>query len=343
VNSGTNAVWVALRSLELEPFGEVIVPPVSDPGGVMPIALNLCAPVPADTAPGRYTVSAETIEQRITEKTRAIVVAHIAGEPAEMGPIVELARRHALPLLEDCAQAHGASWDGRPIGTFGDVAAFSLMFGKHHATGGQGGMVFCRDEQRYHALRRHADRGKPFGLEGAGGNVVAALNCNLDELHSAIGRVQLRKLPQIIDRRRKIARRLAELCQQRLQSVRLVRQERDKGEGVYWFVFFELDAEKLTVDKTRFVEAAAAEGIPFSGSYYIVPAEMPWSRSGAAFGSSGLPWSQVYGDQRPEWPLPNARATDERHFRLLIHEDFSDADVEDIVAALEKVERHTLA
>ncbi len=90
------------------------------------------------------------------------MVAHIGGEPADIEGIVRVASKRGIPVVEDCAQSHGARLDGRPLGSFGKVAAFSTMFGKHHCTGGQGGLVFTRDAALYAAVRRAADRGKPF-------------------------------------------------------------------------------------------------------------------------------------------------------------------------------------
>ena len=109
VNSGTSALYAALGGLELEPAAEVAVPPISDPGGVMPVALLNLVPVVADAAPGSFNAGAEQIEAVLSPRTRAIVVAHIAGEPADMEPILELAGRRGLPVIEDCAQAHGAT------------------------------------------------------------------------------------------------------------------------------------------------------------------------------------------------------------------------------------------
>ncbi len=133
VNSGTNALYVALRSLDLEPGSEVIMPPITDPGGMMPVPLDHCIPVVADSVPGSYNTGAEQIAARLTERTRAIIVAHISGIPVDMDPVLELAKRHGIPVIEDCAQAHGATYKGRIVGSLGDVSAFSTMFGKHHA------------------------------------------------------------------------------------------------------------------------------------------------------------------------------------------------------------------
>ena len=340
VNSGTNALYVALRALELEPFTEVIVPPISDPGGIMPVALCNCIPVPADAAPGSYNVGAEQIAERITRRTRAIVVAHISGLPCDMGPIMRLARSKGIPVIEDCAQTHGATYKGKPVGSLGDISVFSTMFGKHHASAGQGGLVFTRSEETYWRIRRCADRGKRFGLDPGDGNVVAALNCNMDELHSCIGRVQLAKLPKIVRKRRAIAQQIAAGCRESLKTVRVV-EELPGCEGVYWFLFVRLALDRIRVDKAAFVAALAHEGIPVSADYWACPTRMEWHRKHRVFGTSGMPWSRP-GQKRvrpPEYALPNIEATDACNFRISIHEGYTRKDASNIVSALRKVEK----
>ncbi|MCX6984881.1 MAG: DegT/DnrJ/EryC1/StrS family aminotransferase, partial [Lentisphaerae bacterium] len=188
-------------ALQLPPFSEVIVGCVTDPGGMMPIVLNNCIPIVADVVPGSFNTGAAMIEPLITGRTKAILVAHIGGEPANMPEIMALAKKHNLKVIEDCAQSHMAKINGRNVGSFGDIGAFSLMFGKHMCTGGQGGAVFTKSEEMYWNIRRAADRGKAFNLPDGSTNVVPAINCNMDEIHAVIGRVQLRKLPDIVARR----------------------------------------------------------------------------------------------------------------------------------------------
>jgi dTDP-4-amino-4,6-dideoxygalactose transaminase len=341
VNSGTTAVYVALRALGIEPFSEVIVPCITDMGGCMPAALLGAIPVPADCAPGSYNIGAEQIAARITDRTSAIVVAHISGLPVDMDPVMALARKHNLPVVEDCAQCHGAIYKGRKVGTIGDVAAFSTMFGKHHATSGQGGVVYTRREDLYWKIRRAADRGKPFGIENPVGNVIASLNFNQDEMGAAIGRVQLAKLESIIEGKRRVALGLADGCKKKSKAVRVVGDPQD-GRNVFWFIWGELVLDKLTVDKETFIDALAAEGVPVSASYiFAMPHENPWYKDRAVFGTSGWPWTspQYKGDADAVWEVPNIRATDKYVFRFNLHEGFTDADVVDIVAGIEKVER----
>ncbi len=337
VNSGTSALYVALAALRLPVAGEVVVPPITDPGGVMPVALLCQVPVVADAAEGSFNAGAEQIEKVLTPHTRAIVVAHIAGEPVDMDPVLELACSRGIPVVEDCAQAHGALYRGRTVGTLGTIAAFSTMSGKHHATGPQGGVVFSRDEELIWEAKRFADRGKPFNSDAAS-NVRAGLNLNGNDLAAAIGRVQLRRLPQIIERRRQIARQIKES----IAGLRAVRPGREAGGegGVYWFMRFFVDTDQLTIDKNAFARAVAAEGIPVGASYRHIPSEAKWFRERCVFPGSDYPWGlpDYQGDRAATFDCPQAVAAAESHFMLSIHENFGAREVEDIAAAFAKVE-----
>jgi perosamine synthetase len=337
VSSGTSAIFVALGALRLELLSEVIVPPISDPGGVMPVPMLNCVPIVADAHPGSYNAGAEQIEEVISPRTRAIIVAHIAGEPADMDPILEVANAHGLPVIEDCAQAHGAQYKGQPVGTLGTISAFSTMSGKHHATGAQGGVVFTRDEDVLWEAKRFADRGKPFNTEYTT-NVRMGLNLNGNDLAAAIGRVQLRKLPDILARRRRFVDMLEEEMED-LQTVRLGWIP-EKGTGVYWFLRPHLDRSRLRVDKATFVRALAAEGIPCSLEYHAVQSDAKWFRERNTYGTSGYPWTdpRYTGDPNRTFSLPNCTEAIESHFHMSMHESYGAAEAHDIAAAIRKVE-----
>jgi len=339
VNSGSSAVYVGLMALRIKAFSEVICGPVSDPGGIMPIALAGCIPIIADSEPGGFNISPASIERRITKRTGAIVVTHVAGLPADMGAIMRIARRKGVPVLEDCAQAHGAEYKGRMVGTFGNVAAFSTMHGKHHTTGGQGGIVFTRNKNTHQWVRRYADRGKAFGLKGATGNVVCSHNMNMDELAACIGRVQLRKLPGTLRRRRESARFLIEACRKELKAVRIVEGLPDTLPA-YWFLLVQLDLARLRVDKGAFVEALRAEGVPCNLSYLHLFTRMDWYRNRSVFTGTDYPWgSPLYqGDPNREYPIPNVLATDRRTFHMPWNERITRAHAREILSALRKVE-----
>ena len=338
VNSGTAAMYVALRALDLEPFTEVIVPPVTDMGGVMPVPLMNCIPICADSRPDSYNVGPEQIEARLTERTSAIVVAHISGHVVDMNPIMELARARGIPVLEDCAQAHGAVYKGRMAGTIGDIAAFSTMFGKHHATGGQGGVVYTRNEDLYWRARQASDRGKPFGIGGGVSNVLCSLNLNLNDLSAAIGSAQLKKLPAIVAGCRRVAQDLAQSCRP-LQTVKM-----DTGlpgcQGAYWFAVFALELERLTCDVKEFCAALQAEGIPCMTPYTRPFVQEDWYKKRAVFGNSGYPWTcPLYqGDPDAVYDLPNVEKVHASRFMIKIHENMTLADCHDIFHGLKKVE-----
>ncbi len=339
VNSGTSAVYVALRAAGVPAFTEVIVPPITDPGGIMPVPLMNCIPIVADTDLHSYNVGPEQIADRLTEHTRAIVVAHFGGSPVDRDPVLELARPRGIKVIEDCAQAHGSRYKGRLVDTIGDIAAFSTMDGKHHCTAAQGGVVFTRDEAM--ALRglRRADRGKPFGLEGTSTNVVASLNLNTDNLSAAVGIEQLKKLPRFIEQRRRVARAIGEGIASHCRAIRLVADPPDCA-SVFWFLLFDVDPERTSVSKQQFADAVAAEGLPFAASYVRPQTEHEWFRKRAVFEDSQYPWSapQYKGDRDQALPLPNFEAMDQRLCWMSFHENLTDRDVADIVAAFEKVD-----
>lgn len=337
VNSGTTAVFVALKALDLEPFSEVIVGAITDPGGMMPIVMANCIPMVADTTPGKFNAGSEQIEALITPRTKAIIIAHISGESSDIDKIMELAKKHNLYVIEDCAQAHGGKYQGKMLGSFGDVAAFSTMFGKHHCTGGQGGVVFTKSKDMYERVRRASDRGKPFGLQGAT-NCVASLNFNLSDIAGAIGQEQLKKLPSIVEKRRKIIEQLTSKFSE-LQSV-IIPEQLPGVESAYWWWGLKLDESKLTCSKEEFCESIKAEGFHVMTSYQSMPHLMDWYKNKKAFGSKGFPWTspQYEGDANQEFPCPNALKTIKEHFVILMNENWSTEEVNDIFNIIKKVE-----
>jgi len=338
VNSGSSAVFVALGALNLDACSEVVVPPITDCGGIMPVVMLNCVPMVADAAPGSFNVGPDQIEDVLTEHTKAIVVAHIAGEAADMDPIMELANARGIPVVEDCAQSHGAKHRGRLVGSIGAVGAFSTMSGKHHATGAQGGVVFTKDEGLFWEAKRFADRGKPFNLEDAGGNVRVGLNLNSNELAAAIGLVQLKKLPGIVERRRAAVEGIIKGIESS-QTVRLGWQPAE-SEASYWFLRLHLDVDRLTVDKAQFCSALSAEGIPCGAGYGALPHRYPWFTEHRAYGNTGYPWTSpdYKGDPNRQFPTPKAVVADAACFRISVHENYGPEDAEDIAKALLKVE-----
>ncbi|MFO7916471.1 MAG: DegT/DnrJ/EryC1/StrS family aminotransferase [Anaerolineae bacterium] len=338
-SSGTGAIHAALGALRLEPGSEVISSPITDPGGVAPILWNNCIPVFADADPETFNVDPASVAERISDRTRAIVVAHIAGQPCDMDPIMDLAEVHDLTVIEDCAQAHEAEYKGRKAGTIGHVAAFSMMSGKHFTSGGQGGMVVTDDEEIYWNAKRFADRGKPFNSE-ATGNLFLGLNYRMTEIEAAIGRVQLKKLSGIVEKRRGLVASLEERMAD-LEAVHLGKVI-EGARPSYWFLLIRVEDEKLSVSKDEYAEAVAAEGMPVAARYDFLMYETPWIRDRQTYGQSGCPWTcPLYGREiEYEGSCPGAREAIEHHMVLHLHEGFGEQEIEDIASALQKVERH---
>ena len=336
VNAGTNSVYVALKSLNLPPFSEVIVGCVTDPGGMMPIVELNCIPVPADTEPGSFNAGAEQIEARITERTSAIVVAHIAGEPADMPGIMKVAAKYNLPVVEDCAQAHMAVINGQKCGTFGTCGAFSLMFGKHMCVGGQGGAVFTKDEEQYWKIRRAADRGKPFNMPGCT-NVISAINCNMDEFHAAIGRAQLKKLPGIVERRLAFVQMMFDRGFDKLASIYIPQKDLRPGfQSCYWWWRLRFVAENMKCTHNEFIDALNAEGLRVSPNYKAaLPAKMMWHQDRA----SKHPWNNpLYkGDPNAVYATPNCDKVMDTDFQFYMFESYGEAEADKAMAAFKKV------
>ena len=338
VSSGSTAIYVALKALQLEAFSEVIIGPFTDPGGIMPIPLQNMIPMIADSTPGSYNTGPQQIEELISPRTSAIIVPHIAGEPADIGGILALARRHGIRVIEDCAQAHGARYQGQLLGSFGDISAFSTMSGKHHSSGAQGGMVFTRDEALYQSARRMADRGKPHFLPEGATNMQASLNFNQTDLAAVVGQVQLRKLPQMVERRRAIVGQLIEGTAD-LEMITLP-QTAPGIESSYWFLPIAFHPDRAACDKETFCESLRAEGLPVTDDYLSgMPHSQEWYTKRRVFGSSGYPWaSPLYqGDPDREFPCPNAQAMLKSHFNMFFHENWGVQELDDVIAIFQKV------
>ena len=338
VNSGTTAVYLALRALNIEPFREIIVSPITDPGGMMPIVMLNCIPVVADTVPGSFNTGPEQIKKLISPRTGAIVIAHLLGEPADIDGIMRVARKHKIPVVEDCAQSPMATINNRKVGTFGNAAAFSTMFGKHFCTGGQGGVVYTRNKETYKWARRCSDRGKPFGLPAGSTNCVATLNYNLNDLAAVIGSAQLKKLPGIVQRRRRVVKWI----RQGVRGLKAVSfPETVKGANPsYWFMRLRFNPSAVTCDKETFCKALTAEGMAVSPNYNHMPHTHDWFTNKKAFGTSRLPWSSPLYKGNPDqrFTCPNAVKAIHDHFQLSIFESWGKQEANDIIKIFKKVE-----
>ena len=210
-SSGSAAVHTAIAALDLEPGDEVITTPVTDMGALAPILFQGAVPVFADVDPDTLNVTASTLADRISPRTRAIVVTHLFGCPADMEPIVRLAADHDLPVVEDAAQAFLAESRGAMVGTVGTIGCFSFQQGKH-MTSGEGGIAVSNDAALARRMRLFVNKAWGYGDPNPD-HYFLALNYRLTELQGGVALAQLRKLPAAVKRRRAMAERLTDRLQ----------------------------------------------------------------------------------------------------------------------------------
>lgn len=207
VGNGTDALQLALRALRIGPGDEVITTPFTFVATTEAIGIVGAAPVFVDIDPTTYNIDVSCIEQAITPRTKAILPVHLYGQPCNMGPLTEIARRYSLYVVEDCAQAIGAEYKGKKVGSFGEVGCLSFFPSKNLGCFGDGGMCVSSHEEaagRIEMLRRHGGRIKYHHSE-------LGLNSRLDELQAAILRVKFRHLDDWAESRRRLASRYTSL------------------------------------------------------------------------------------------------------------------------------------
>ncbi len=200
VNSGTSALHLGLLAAGVGPGDEVIVPSFTFAATANAVVMAGATPVFADIEPGTFCLDPDAVSAVVTTRTAAVIPVHLYGHPAPWDRLEDVAERHGLLVLEDAAQAHAATYDGRPVGALGDLAAFSFYATKNMTTG-EGGMVVCRDEDTARRVRLLRNQ----GMEQRYRNEVAGLNNRMTEMAAAMGRVQLRQLDRWNEERRAVA------------------------------------------------------------------------------------------------------------------------------------------
>jgi perosamine synthetase len=205
-SSGTAAIHAAIAAIDPEPGAEIVTTAITDMGALAPILYQGAIPVFSDVDPRTGNITADAIADRISDRTKAIIVTHLFGNPCEMDAIMALADRHGLLVIEDCAQAYLATAGGRRVGTIGHIGCFSLQQGKH-MTAGEGGLVVTNDEQLARRVRLFVDKAWGYG-DPAPDHYFLALNYRMSELQGAVALAQLAKLETSVARRIEMAVRL---------------------------------------------------------------------------------------------------------------------------------------
>ncbi|OMG55217.1 aminotransferase [Azonexus hydrophilus] len=330
VANGTVALELALRALGIGSGDEVIVTPRTFIASASCIVSLGAKPVFADVDKDSQNITAQTIEAVLTPRTKAVICVHLAGWPCDMDPIMALADRRGLKVIEDCAQAHGARYKGRPVGSIGHVGAWSFCQDKIMTTGGEGGMVTTQDEALWRTMWSYKDHGKsyqavyerehPAGFrwlhEGFGSN------WRMIEMQAVIGRIQLQRMSEWSRKRTDNCQQIW-ACARELPGLRVPELPGDILHAAYkCYVFVEPVRLKAGWTRRRILDALNEVGIPCNqGSCSEIYLEKAFDNTG---------W-------RPEAPLPVAHELGETSMMFMVHPSLTQMEINETCVALRRV------
>lgn len=341
-SSGTGALHAAIGALELPPGTEVITAPITDMGTVIGVLYQNLIPVFADVDPHTYNVTADTIAARITDRTGAIIVVHLAGNPADMDEILAVAEAHHLPVIEDCAQAHGARYKNHPVGTMGALGCFSLNNFKH-INSGDGGFVITRDEDLYRRVHNFAD--KSYDRLGSVGRLSTLAPCyRITELQSAVALAQLDKVERITRARHDHGTAFNE----GLAGLDGVTAHHVPASNycTFWFAMIRVDPAVLGCSRDQFATVLKFEQVPASGGYIAKPLYLePLFREKQFFPGGVWPAEVVAGREVTYEPglCPVAEEVLATAIRVSITEFQTEAEVARMVAGVRRAHAAAVA
>lgn len=320
LTNGTVALDVALIALGIGAGDEVIVTSRTFLASVSSIVNTGATPVFADVDRDSQNISPETISAVITPRTKAIVAVHLAGWPCEMDGLMALAEQHGLYVIEDCAQAHGALYRGKPVGSIGHIGAWSFCQDKIMTTGGEGGMVTTNDEALWKKMWSYKDHGKswdavynrqhPPGFRWL--HESFGTNWRMMEMQAVIGRIQLKRMPEWHRIRLEYASRIWDNARG-LPALRVPDVPQHIVHAAYkTYIFVEPQALKADWNRDRILHEINAAGVPaYSGSCSEVYLEKAFD---------GTPW-------RPQTSLPVAKALGETSLMFLVHPTLTEVNI----------------
>lgn len=315
VSSGTAALHAALLAAEVKPGDEVILPSFAFQAAAEAVLLVGATPVFVDIDEETYCMDVESVEEAVTKDTKAIIPVHLYGLPADMDPILELAREKDIIVIEDAAQAHGAAYKGRKVGSMGHMGCFSFYATKNMTTG-EGGMVTTNDEEYAEALRAIRNHGE----ERANWSVRLGHNYRMSELQAALGIAQLEKLPNFLKKRRANAENLSK----ELASVRrLILPKEPEGTLHAWNLYTVRVQGANAAKRNKVVEKLRDKGIGAS-VYYETPIHL-------------LPfYKKFFKPKRKGWLAKTEKAA-RQVFSIPIHPKVSPEGLEYIVKNLRRI------
>jgi len=329
--SGTAAMHCAISAVNPNPGDEIVTSPITDMGALAPILYQGAIPVFADVDEHTCNLTARTIRDRLSDRTKAIVVTHLFGNPVDMEDIVALAAERNIPVIEDCAQAFLASDHGRTVGTIGTIGCFSLQQGKHVTTG-EGGLVVTDDPLLARRMELFINKAWGYGDEHPD-HYFLALNYRMNELTGAVGVAQLDKLSGAVIRRVSLANKLTSQLR-RLPGIEtpLVREQ---SRHVYWKYCLGVDSSRLFCGVGPIAKYLRDRGIAAVPRYIQKPAfACAVFAQRRTFGDSGYPFTLARPealDYSPE-RFPGAYAALDRIIVIPWNDRYTDEHVDYIAA-----------
>lgn len=319
--NGSLAIELALYALGITSGDEVVTTSRTFIASASSIVMRGAVPVIADVDPVSQVITAGSIRAVLTPRTKAIICVHLAGWPCDMDAIMELAREKGIYVIEDCAQAHGARYKDKPVGSFGDLAAFSFCQDKIMTTGGEGGMLVLDDTTLWKKAWAFKDHGKSWDAVYTRDHTPGfrwlhesfGTNWRMTEMQAAIGRVQLHKLDRWVAKRRTHAERLAQ-CFKKIKALRVTIPENHIFHSYYkYYVFVRPEMLKATWNRDRIMHEVTRQGVPcYTGSCAEIYQEKAFSDAG-------------YG---PGERLPVAKKLGETSLMFLVHPTLTKEEIE---------------
>ncbi|MDP5134948.1 DegT/DnrJ/EryC1/StrS aminotransferase family protein [Rheinheimera baltica] len=319
--NGTVALDLALKALDIGPGDEVIVTPRTFLASVSCVVNAGATPVFADVDLNSQNIEAGTIASVLSAKTKAVIVVHLSGMPADMDPIMALSKTHGFFVIEDCAQAHGAKYKNRSVGSIGHIGAWSFCQDKIMSTGGEGGMVTTNDKILWQKMWSYKDHGKSYNAvyerqHPAGFRWLHdsfGTNWRMTEVQAVIGRIQLKRMMEWSNTRRKYFAMLNDALNSH-SLIRTVAVPEFMLHGAYkFYCFIKPDNLALGWSRDRIVEEVVASGVPcYQGSCSEVYLENAFNNT----------------DLRPTERLGNAKELGETSIMLLVHPTLTFSEIQ---------------
>ena len=342
VNSATAGLHTAVAALNVNPGDEILVTPYSMCASATAIVMHNAIPVFVDIDSDSFNIRPESIRKAITPETKAIIVVHLFGNPAEMDEIMQIARDHDLKVIEDAAQAPGCLYRGRLAGTIGDIGVFSFNQNKTITTG-EGGILVTNDDElakRMSLIRNHGE----VVVDHYPTDTIAGIigyNYRMTELEAAVGIAQFRKLDRLTSHRIELADYLTDQLRQFAPIITAPRV-RDDSKHVYFVYPMKFNAVEAGVHRNIFAEAVRAEGVPLFGGYVRPIYLEPMYQQLLAYGNHGFPFKGPHLNKVISYPKGLAPVCERMHFDELLttpicRYPLTTKDIDDFVAAAGKV------